>query len=93
MLVEGETETASHFERQRWDTVSARTLNRKARPVIWLDSGSQFPLSDPGGKYIPFWTQIPGRSFRDVRSPYTLTTSAHKKTREGTRPSLVTGTM
>lgn len=36
-------ESLPRFERSFWGTVSVRRLNRKVRPVIWLESGSQFP--------------------------------------------------
>lgn len=56
-----------------------RQLNRKLCPIIWLDSGTQFPKGACLGNCDPFWTQIPGRSFRDAQSTYALATPAHKK--------------
>ena len=37
-------ESASRFEAQKWDALSARNLNGKARPILRLDSGMYFPL-------------------------------------------------
>lgn len=36
-------ESASRFEAQKWDALSARSLNGKARPTLRPDSGTQFP--------------------------------------------------
>ena len=36
-------ESASRFEAQKWDALSARNLNGKARPTLRPDSGTQFP--------------------------------------------------
>ena len=34
------------------------------RPILSIDSGSQFPVEGRSGKFIPFRGWIPGRSFR-----------------------------
>ena len=36
-------ESASRFEAQKWDALSARSLNGKARPTLESNSGTRFP--------------------------------------------------
>lgn len=72
-------ESPARFERSFWGTVSVRQLNRKLCPIILPNSGSRFPRGPPLGKRDPFWTQIPGRTFRNARSSHALTISAYKK--------------
>lgn len=56
-------ESASRFEAQKWDALSARSLNGKAShfETRFRDAVSQ---TGSTGKCVPLWSRIPGRSFR-----------------------------
>lgn len=57
-------ESASRFEAQKWDALSARSLNGKARPTLRPDSGTPVSQTGSTGKCVPLWSRIPGRGFR-----------------------------
>lgn len=46
---------------------------RKAHPVLELRNGMRFPLEPHRGNGIPFWSNIPGRTFRNPPHPETAT--------------------
>ena len=68
-------ENASHPEARFRDTVSVWSPDGKACPVPRAHSGMQFPPEMPPGKRIPFWSRIPGRSFRLRADPETASHS------------------
>lgn len=47
-----------------WAAFSQRPRQRKARPILRHDSGTQLPVEGRSGKHDPFRDRIPGRGFR-----------------------------
>ena len=55
-LAFAQPESASQFEGEFWDVVSAWSLFGKPRDGILLDCGMRFPLRASTGKHVPEFT-------------------------------------
>ena len=57
-------ESASRFEAQKWDALSARNLNGSRASHFETRFRDAVSQTDSTGKCVPLWSRIPGRGFR-----------------------------